>query len=150
MVYMATGENRKASRSRMRRGFSLVETMIAMLVLGFGLLTIASAQVYAVKSGQTGRHRTRAVQIAQTQMEQLQSSRWTAIAPTGWTAPIDVTTTVEAPTTQVEQNYDMRWRITNVIPDQTRALDVQVSWTDAHGVVKAFTLSSTRFNFEGL
>lgn len=132
------------------RGFSLVETMVAMLVLGFGLLTIASTQVYAVKSGQTGRHRTRAVQIAQTQMEQLQSLRWTQIAPTGWTAVQDVTTTIESASAQAEKTFGVQWRITNLIANQTRAIDVQVGWTDAHGVVKNFTLSSTRFNFEGL
>jgi prepilin-type N-terminal cleavage/methylation domain-containing protein len=139
-------------RMRSRSGFSLIETMIAMLVLGFGLLTIASAQVYAVKSGQTGRHRTRAVEIAQTQMERLHSLSWNDadLAATSWTPNVDVVTTVEAAGVQTEMRFSRQWRITDVIEDQTRSIDVRVSWTDAHGVTKDFALSSTRFNFEGL
>ncbi|MFB0978275.1 MAG: prepilin-type N-terminal cleavage/methylation domain-containing protein [Myxococcota bacterium] len=139
-------------RTSSRSGFSLIETMIAMLVLGFGLLTIASAQVYAVKSGQTGRHRTRAVEIAQTQMERLQSLSWNdaGLVATAWTPNVDVVTTVESTNAQTEMTFSRQWRITDVIANQTRSIDVRVGWTDAHGVTKNFALSSTRFNFEGL
>ncbi|MDE0911865.1 MAG: prepilin-type N-terminal cleavage/methylation domain-containing protein [Myxococcota bacterium] len=139
-------------RTRSRSGFSMIETMIAMLVLGFGLLTIASAQVYAVKSGQTGRHRTRAVEIAQTQMERLQSLSWNDadLVATGWTPNVDVVTTVESTSAQTAMTFSRQWRITDVIANQTRSIDVRVGWTDAHGVTKDFALSSTRFNFEGL
>ena len=139
-------------RTRSRSGFSMIETMIAMLVLGFGLLTIASAQVYAVKSGQTGRHRTRAVEIAQTQMERLQSLSWNDadLVATGWTPNVDVVTTVESTSAQTAMTFSRQWRITDVIANQTRSIDVRVGWTDAHGVTKSFALSSTRFNFEGL
>jgi prepilin-type N-terminal cleavage/methylation domain-containing protein len=139
-------------RTSSRSGFSLIETMIAMLVLGFGLLTIASAQVYAVKSGQTGRHRTRAVEIAQTQMERLQSLSWNdaGLVATAWTPNVDVVTTVESTSAQTAMTFSRQWRITDVIANQTRSIDVRVGWTDAHGVTKNFALSSTRFNFEGL
>ena len=139
-------------RTRSRSGFSLIETMIAMLVLGFGLLTIASAQVYAVKSSQTGRHRTRAVEIAQTQMERLQSLSWNDadLAATAWTPNVDVVTTVESTSAHTAMTFSRQWRITDVIANQTRSIDVRVGWTDAHGVTKNFALSSTRFNFEGL
>jgi len=139
-------------RTRSRSGFSLIETMIAMLVLGFGLLTIASAQVYAVKSAQTGRHRTRAVEIAQTQMERLQSLSWNDadLAATAWTPNVDVVTTVKSTSAQTSMTFSRQWRITAAIANQTRSIDVRVGWTDAHGVTKDFTLSSIRFNFEGL
>ena len=139
-------------RTRSRSGFSMIETMIAMLVLGFGLLTIASAQVYAMKSGQTGRHRTRAVEIAQTQMERLQSLSWNDadLMATEWTPNVDVETTVESTSAQAAMTFSRQWRITEAIANQTRAIDVRVGWTDAHGVTTDFTLSSTRFNFEGL
>ncbi|MEE3330802.1 MAG: prepilin-type N-terminal cleavage/methylation domain-containing protein [Myxococcota bacterium] len=140
----------RARSTRSREGFSLIEVMVAMLVLGFGLLTIASAQIYAVKGGQFGRHRTQAVSIAQSQMEQLKSLRWTQIVPTGWTAGTNVATTVEAPTNQIEQNYTVQWRITDVLADQTRNLDVRVAWTESNGNTKNYTVSSTRFNYEGL
>lgn len=136
--------------TRSRDGFSLIEVMVAMLVLGFGLLTIASAQIYAVKGGQFARHRTQAVSIAQSQMEQLKSMRWTQIAPTGWTAGVNIATAVEAPTNQIEQNYTVQWRIADVLANQTRNLDVRVAWTESNGNTKNYTVSSTRFNYEGL
>lgn len=133
-----------------RSGFSLIEVMVAMLILGFGLLTVATAQIYAVKGGQLGRHKTQAVALAQSQMEQLETLSWTAIPPGGWTAGANITTTVQAPVNHVEHTYVMQQRITDVIPAQTRSLDVRISWTEANGQAKTYTLTSTRFNYEGL
>lgn len=145
-------QQRLRRNSRRRDGFSLIEVMVAMLILGFGLLTVASAQLYAIKGGQFGRHRTRAVSIAQSQMEQLQSLSWTSagLTPVGWTGGTNIATNVNAPINQVEQTYLVQSRVTNVIPGQTRALDVRVTWTEASGANKIYTVTSTRFNYEGL
>ena len=140
-----------AKRRRQRgHGFSLIETMVALMVLAFGLLTVASAQIHAMRAGQTGRHKTRAMAIAQSQMEQLQGLTWSNIAATGWTAGQAVTTDIDAPNNMVEQSYLVQWRISDAIPNSMREIDVRVSWAEISGRTDAFTVTSNRFNYEGL
>ncbi len=142
--------NRKVCASK-RAGFSLIEVTIALLILGFGLLTVSSAQIHAMRAGQDGRHKTRAVAIAQSQMEQLQRLRWTPeLNATAWTVPVTVNTSVQAPNNMVERAYSVSWRITNVIPNRMRAIDVRVSWVSATRGNVSYVVSSNRFNYEGL
>ena len=82
--------------------------------------------------------------------DSLQSLRWTNIAPTGWTAGTNVTTDIVAPNNMVEQTYLRQHRITDVIASQVRSIDVRVSWTEPNGNARTYTVSSQRFNYEGL
>ncbi len=54
-----------------RAGFSLIEVMIAMTILAFGLLGMALMQIHALQQGTRGRHTTSAAQIARDQYEQI-------------------------------------------------------------------------------
>ena len=54
-------------------GYSVLEVMIAMAVLGVGLLGATSGQVMAMKLSTTSRHAVLAMQLAEEQMETLQS-----------------------------------------------------------------------------
>ena len=148
---MQDGPVVKSKRRRQRgRGFSLIEVMVALLVLAFGLLTVASAQIYAMRGGQSGRHKTRAMTIAQSQMEQLQGLTWPNIAVTGWTAGQVVNTGIAAPNNMIEQSYLVQWRITAAIPNSMREIDVRVSWSEPNGNADSFTITSNRNNYEGL
>ena len=46
------------------RGFSLIETLVALVVLSIGLLGIAALHIDSVRNGQSALQRTRAVNIA--------------------------------------------------------------------------------------
>lgn len=46
------------------RGFSLIETLVALVVLSIGLLGIAALHVDSVRNGQSALQRTRAVNLA--------------------------------------------------------------------------------------
>jgi type IV pilus assembly protein PilV len=46
------------------RGFSLIETLIALVVMSVGLLGVAAMQVDSMRRGQTGLYLTRAVLLA--------------------------------------------------------------------------------------
>jgi type IV pilus modification protein PilV len=61
-------------RRRSERGFSLVEALIASIVMLVGLLGLAALQVVGVRSNHFGRHMTQASQLAQDLIENLQ--RW--------------------------------------------------------------------------
>ena len=57
-----------------QRGFSLVEALMASIVMLVGLLGLATLQVVGVRSNHFGRHMTQASQLAQDLIENLQ--RW--------------------------------------------------------------------------
>ncbi len=53
------------------KGFTLLEVMIAMVILAIGLLGLASLQIMAIKGNSFGQQMTVASTIAQNQLEQL-------------------------------------------------------------------------------
>lgn len=54
-------------------GFTLLEVLIAVVVLAFGLLAIAQMQVIAIRFNYQGRDATEAVTLAKDQLEYLKS-----------------------------------------------------------------------------
>ena len=55
-------------------GLSLIEVMIAMLILGIGLLTVAAAQLSALRMGTASEHNQQALYLAQEQLERFQAN----------------------------------------------------------------------------
>ena len=80
----------------MRRtgGFSLIEVMVALGIMGVGVLGATSGQLMAKKFSATSRHAVLAMQLAEEQMEILQAmpaadvttlgSGWTTVQPSPW------------------------------------------------------------------
>ena len=50
---------------------SLIEVTVALMVLSFGLLTVALMQIHAMRGTSQGRHLTAASMIAREQIEQV-------------------------------------------------------------------------------
>jgi prepilin-type N-terminal cleavage/methylation domain-containing protein len=133
---------------RQSSGFTLLEIMIALSLLGIGLLSLAVMQVTAMDYAARGRHLTKAASIAEAQMEQLGRRTWGNLAPTGWTAPAAVNEVVQGPTDKTEQAYEVSWRIADVDPGRTRSIDVRVQWTEPNRPTRQYAISSLRFNYE--
>jgi Tfp pilus assembly protein PilV len=129
-------------------GFTLIEVMIAGVILGFGLLTMALMQLSALSGGRAGRHTTQAAVVARDQMEIFQTLSWTdpqLNATAGWTAPVTVNNAPDGgPGT--EQSYSVVWRITNVDPNWMKNVDVRVTWNEPRFAGKTLTISSVRYN----
>jgi len=142
-------EHGSAKRHRGAAGFTLVELMICLMVLAFGLLGIAALQLQALHGGSNGRHLTQAVAVSQNQMENLARTPWTGLPVTAWTTPESVTTAVDFPVPAGGQDYLVSWRIQDVDPGQTRSVDVRVSWNERGKRTRSYTLSSMRYNREG-
>ena len=62
-------------------GFTLLEVVIALGVLAFGLLGVAAMQLYSLRQGQVGKHTTQASILAQDQLETMMRSSFTALVP---------------------------------------------------------------------
>ena len=149
-----TGEWMEAAIGKPRQrsgGFTLVEVMIVIGILAFGLLALSAMQIKAMHGSDRGRHATNAAAVAESRMEQLQQDPWASIAPTGGF----VADPVEQNTIQLdggsisERAYSVSYQITDVEATFTRAIDVQVSWTEEGGEIRSVTLSSIRYNREG-
>lgn len=78
---MSVALARVRSRRRMRaaparqRGFSLIEVLIAMLVIGFGLLGLAMMQTLSVRYSQSANYRTQAFNLAYDLLDQMRANR---------------------------------------------------------------------------
>jgi Tfp pilus assembly protein PilV len=132
----------------------MIEVMIVMVMLVFGLVSLSAMQIHAMKGGNQGRHATRAAAIAEAEMERLQRANWASatLAPTtGWTTPTTTHTAVQVDGgSAAEQAYSVARRVTDLAATFTRTIDVEVEWTEPGGKVRSITLSSIRFNREGL
>ncbi len=143
-----SGRVRRIRRVRRSDGFTLLEVMLALTLLGIGLLSLAAMQLIALDYGSRGRHQTQAAAVAEAQMEGLMRRRWTNLAPTGgWTAPITQDNVMQG---GVEQSYDVSWRIADADAGRTRTIDVLVEWDEPSRPNRRYALSSMRFNHEGL
>lgn len=136
-------------RKRQSSGFTLLEIMIALSLLGIGLLSLAAMQITAMQYGSRGRHLTKAAAVAEAQMEELTRRTWNNLAPTAWTAPVTVNEVIQGPTNQTEQAYQVSWQIANVDAGRTRSIDVRVQWSERNRPNRQYAISSLRFNHEG-
>jgi type IV pilus assembly protein PilV len=131
-------------RNRRRGGMTLVEIMIAMVILSFGLLGVAGLQVRAITEGSAGRHLSDASAIARNRVEALTRQAWDAaiLTDTGgaWTAPTNLL--------PAEQTFARSERITNnaVLPGAVtiKAVEVRVLWGDKKRQNRSVVLSSAR------
>jgi len=91
---------RSAARARGRRGFSLVELMVAMMLLTVGVLGLAAVSAYAVRQDGTATRASTATLVAQSRMEWLRARRCASIASSS--SPIQTNGVTES------------WTVTNV------------------------------------
>ena len=64
---------------RHERGFTLVEVMITLAILGFGLLALGAMQLVAIKQGSAGRHTSDGAAIARSHLEQAARLPWATL-----------------------------------------------------------------------
>ena len=57
------------------RGFTLLEVLIALLILSFGLLGLAALQAYSVKANQSAHFRSQATALANMMLDSIRSNR---------------------------------------------------------------------------
>jgi hypothetical protein len=134
---------------------TLVEVMLATVLLAFGLLAMLALQLHAMRGGQRGRHYTEAAQIARDQMELLHRTPWNDanVQPTAWTAPVAVTNDVDLDGGNVtqEQAFNLDWRIT-ANGAVLRQFDVRVTWYEPNDPPppnpprRRYAITSLRFN----
>ncbi len=137
-----------AGPARGRGGFTLLEVLIALTVLAFGMLGLAAMQLYAMGAGREGRNTTQASVIAQDQLEQFMSATWGGMTDTAGAWSTAQTVNVDMDTgggSQTQQAYQLRWRITDSVANWTKNVDVEVSWTEPKRGSQTLVMSTTRY-----
>jgi len=67
--------NKKMMTTRRLPGFTLLEVLIALLVLSFGLLGLAALQAYSVKANQSANFRSQATAFANMMLDNIRANR---------------------------------------------------------------------------
>ena len=133
-------------------GFTLIEVIIAIGILSFGILAVATMQVSAIRGNAVAEWDTEATTWAGDQVENLACLAWddpllqdtdgdgvnglddTGFDNNGGTAGDGD----QAPV--VQGRYTIQWNVAdNVLIGDTKTVHVIVTWTD-HGVAKRVTL----------
>ncbi|MDO8250785.1 MAG: InlB B-repeat-containing protein [Rhodoferax sp.] len=128
-------------------GFSIIEALISVVIMGFGILSLAGMQGALSRNSDDAKQRTEAVRLAQEKIESLRS--YTGISSTvvgqgttsntalNWNA---LTGSTDSITTNAV--YTRTWTIGGASGDPMRGLTVSVAWTDRANEAQTISLSS--------
>ena len=128
---------------RTTRGVTLIESIIALLVVGFGLASIAGFQLSLSRNADAARQRSEATRLAQERIE-----TWRAFeqvnSETGKLAYGDLASGADSPNVSSNTTYARAWTVTPGDGDLQRLVSVSVNWTDRAGdtALNAVTLQS--------
>ena len=135
-------------RRQRSSGFTLIEVLIAMMILAFGMLAMTVGQLAALKTVRQSRSNTTAMYLAQQQMEAFH------MMPDG-----DVVALITAPgypndpANPIDPNpgddnavqFNRRWFITDDSPEPGLiSLRVEVDWVDPLGFTRTTVLQSLK------
>lgn len=127
---------------------TLVEIMISLVVLAFGLLGVAALQVRAITESSGGQHLSTASAIARNRVEALMRIDWGAAVMSdsggAWSAATSVPDV--APGSALTFARSERITDNEATPADTtvKAIEVRVTWTDEKRQNRSVVLTSAR------
>ncbi|MEO6410166.1 MAG: hypothetical protein ABIO45_15635 [Burkholderiaceae bacterium] len=137
--------SRRTSARRMR-GTSLLEALVAFLVLSLGMLTVVRLQTHLRASADVARQRSEAVRLAQQELENLRA--FSAIAPgSGARAYADIVSGVATLDDAAAQpGANTRYTLTRAVLDDAvpnaKSANLRVTWDDRSGSPQQIVLDS--------
>jgi type IV pilus assembly protein PilV len=102
-------------------GFTLIEIMIALVIMSIGLTALAAVQISAIRGNAFSKRMTTAVSIADGKMEQIKNGSYASIISE---SSIQIT--------QSNMNFTRQVTVTNNIAPltNTKTVNVTVSWSE--------------------
>ena len=118
---MQTNKEKDQKNQRNRQnGFTLVEVLIAITILAFGMLAVASMQIWGIRGNSTAIWHTEAATAVASEIERLMALPYD---------DADLTAGDQGPVTQ--GNYKLEWYVTVDAPvNNTKTIKVKVTWDD--------------------
>ena len=137
----------RANRTQRRRGgVTMVEMMVAMVILSIGLLGVAGLQARAIVEGSGGRHLTEASAMARNRVEELGRLAWddTDLDDSGGLWVVDATpiTGLDGVTYTVADRID--WDAATAAAVTLKSIEVRVTWNDEKRQNRQVLLTSAR------
>ena len=137
-----------------RRGFTLIEVLIAMVVFAIGMLALAAMFVTQARSNVAARGFTAAVNLGQEVHERLRSEPFAsgqlaagAHIPDGAFLPVNPVDEMGTAGGAFPTIYTRAWDVQDGVPAPgPRTLPVTVVWTDEQGASHTVTFSGIRSN----
>jgi len=131
----------KHSSSKAQRGFTLIEAMVALVIVGFGMLVVVGMQMMLNRNAEVARERSEATRLAEEKLEGLRS--FTTISTTaGQLAWNDLASGSDTPSTGYNISYTRTWTLGGAAADSKRDAQVLVSWTDRGGVADSVQINT--------
>ena len=131
---------------RRQRGITLIEALIAFLVLALGMLAITRSQTHLRMNAEVARQRSEAVRLAQEEIESLRAFAVIAAAPgtPSFDAIASDSRTVDAASGYATNTAYLVTRQVDAAAGslQARNLRVTVEWTDRAGLAQQIVLGS--------
>lgn len=135
------------STKRGQAGFTILEALVSLVIMGFGIFSLAGMQIAISSNADIAKQRTEAVRLAEQKIESFRS--YTGIATTvvgqgtisasalNWNALVGGSDSITTNAT-----YTRTWTLGGTITDPMRALTVTVAWTDRTNTAQAVLLST--------
>ncbi|MBI5258734.1 MAG: prepilin-type N-terminal cleavage/methylation domain-containing protein [Burkholderiales bacterium] len=135
----------KPTASTARRGFALIESLIALVIVAFGLLVLAGVNLKLARNEDVAKQRSEAARLAQEKVEELRS--FTQIdAAAGAKAWADLATGSDAISDSAEYrtntSFTRNWQVLGNASDPMRRVQVTVSWTDRVGEAQSVSFGT--------
>lgn len=116
------------------RGFSLIESLIALVIVSFGLLAIAGVHLKLARGEDIARQRGEATRLAQEKLEELRSFTQldAAAGVNSWGGMAGATDTISNDPNAYHANttFTRTWQVLDSVDDAWRRVRVTVAWTD--------------------
>jgi prepilin-type N-terminal cleavage/methylation domain-containing protein len=117
-------------RSKKPEGFSLIEVLIALVILSISLLALAGLMATTTKNNSYGGHLTEAVTFAQQRLEQFRVTPYASVS----TSPTPVIQTGVPSGIP----YSLNWVVAPNAGDTLRRITITVDWND--GIAHSFSI----------
>lgn len=129
-----------------QRGVSLVEALMALAVMAFGMLALVGVQTTLRLNNDLSKQRSEATRIATEEIEGMRV--FTIVSPqvgqSDWSSLASRTIDYTPPDAGIgNTSYQIVRTVTPVAGTQQRAVRVQVQWTDRTGAPQVVTMDST-------
>jgi type IV pilus modification protein PilV len=139
--------HRRGPESDAQSGFTLVEVMMAMAILGVGLLSIAVAQLTAMKVSTRSKNQQQAMFLAREQMDDLEALNPGAPILQNAATTNDPANPIQVPSDTGATRFNRSVTVTPNNPSIGLAqVTVTVSWVQAQGTRQVQLSSVKRMN----
>jgi type II secretion system protein I len=100
-------------------GFTLIETLIALVILAFALLALAGLMVTTTKNNSSGGHITEAATFAQDKLEEFRATSWDSLLSGS-----------DQKKGAAGMNYHRTWSVVTSADGNLKTVTLTINWMD--------------------